>query len=307
MQRFKVLVFVLALTIAMGVMFQSFTGYEIFEKGQPLRDLYTLNSSMGGVLRSETPGQFLIAGALVYLLAAFAKRQLQWTFFHAILAAILAGGLLVGFGRGLWMSVILGWFLLFFFSKKSNFIRISALISVSALLLIVSAIFLKPDYVNAVANRFFSVGKELQGGSSFGRRIEENQYALQKFIESPVLGVGLGGRYKPPGAESLVWEDESRYIHNAYVRIATKTGLFGLLSVIFLVLIFWWRTATILKTCHRDQAIVFTAFWLVLTTTVFTAATQPNLAASNGIASIALALFLSEAQRVKDWPVRGRN
>jgi uncharacterized membrane protein len=55
------------------------------------------------------------------------------------------------------------------------------------------------------------------------------------------------------------------------------------------------RTYSISKSKHSNQSITFSAFWIIVTTTILTAATQPNLAAPNGVASIVLALFFSEA------------
>lgn len=46
----------------------------------------------------------------------------------------------------------------------------------------------------------------------------------------------------------------------------------------------------------RDPALTFTALWVLLTATVITSVTQPNLTSTGGVASVALAILLMEAQ-----------
>jgi|GEM_PF-1601785 len=298
MKRFQLLLMGLALVLAVGVMFQSFTGIAIFGRGQELRQLWSLDGGVADVLRSTTPGMFLMTGALIYLFAAYAKEQIRQPVVVALLSALLIGGVLVGFGRGLWFSLFVGVGMLAFFSRKAAYARLAITCTVGAALVIATLLLAKPEYVYAVSDRLLSVGEEIERGSSFGRRTEENHYALVRIYESPILGVGLGGRYKPDSIESRSWPDQVRYVHNAYMRVAVKTGIPGLLTAVFLVFVLLRRGWTGARQGTQNPAISFAAYWVILTTTVLTAITQPNFVAPNGVASIALAIFLIERLRV---------
>ncbi len=289
--------FILSTVIAVGMLVQSFTGYQIFEKGQEVRDLYTLGGSTRGVKRSETAGQFLMAGALVFIFSQYAFGRMNKFLVALIATPILVGGIAVGFGRGLWLSVLLSIFILGFYAKPVNYIKFAIFACVVFVLSATAVSAYKPDYVEAVIARFTSVAEEVDSGSSLGRRKEENLYALERVYDNPILGVGLGGQFKPFGRESLTWENESRYIHNSYVRIVAKLGVPGLLTAIWLVCVFWLRTYRIFRDNSVDPAIGFTCFWIIVTTTLLTAATQPNLAAQNGVATIVIALFVAERLR----------
>lgn len=290
---FVKIVFALSVIIALGMLVQSFTGYQIFEKGQEVRDLYTLGGSTKGVKRSETAGQFLMAGTLVYVFAKYAFGEPGNKLFLLCSVPILVGGIAVGFGRGLWISILFACVAMGFFSKPSRYLRFSVFFVVFGLVSGVAAWMMKPDYVEAVVARFTSVSQEVESGSSLGRRNEENYYAIDRIVNSPLIGVGLGGQYKPIGRESLTWENESRYIHNSYTRIATKMGIPGLLIAIWLVFVFWRQSFYSFKKSVSDRAVAFSCFWIIVTTTLLTAATQPNLAAQNGVATIAISLFIS--------------
>ncbi|MDD2943571.1 MAG: O-antigen ligase family protein [bacterium] len=297
--RFKVLLLILALILAAGVMVQSLSGVSIFGRGQEVRQLWSTGGGVAGVMRSTTPGMFLMTGVLIYIFAAYAKEQIKRPFLLCVFGAILSGGILVGFGRGMWLSVIIGIVMLAFFSRKAAYTKLIIVFGLVCGISFGGLLIVKPDYVSAIADRFLSVGEELERGSSFGRRKEENFYAIQKIEQSPLLGVGLGGRYKPENSETLAWPEQSRYIHNAYMKVAVKTGLPGLFAVLFFIAVTIWRTwdAARFRSGHKDPALAFAAFWVILTTMVFTSMTQPNFVASNGVASIALAIFLSEALR----------
>lgn len=296
---FLKMVFALSVIVAIGMLVQSFSGYQIFEKGQEVRDLYTLGGSTKGVKRSETAGQFLMAGALVYIFAKFSFGE-KWNILIPLLSApILVGGIAVGFGRGLWISVFLACFIFVFFSKPTRYFKFLIFFIVAGMTSGIVTWTLKPDYVEAVVSRFTSVSQEVESGSSLGRRKEENYYAIERVYESPLIGVGLGGQYKPMGRESLTWENESRYIHNSYVRIMTKLGIPGLIIGIWLVFVFWRRTFLSFKNAESERAVAFSCFWIIVTTTFLTAGTQPNLAAQNGVATIAIALFISEKVKRK--------
>ncbi|WP_220808867.1 O-antigen ligase family protein [Noviherbaspirillum aridicola] len=292
-RRFKKWLFALAVVLAAGMVLQSLTGVALFGKGR----VWSSIGVSGEVLRSTTPGMFLMAGGLIYLLAAYAHGRHRFGVWMMVFGGLAAGGTLVGFGRGLWIAVIAGVGLLALQTRGERYIRLLMVLSVGALVLGGLVAVAKPEYLIAASDRLLSVGDEVEHGASYGRRKVENAYAMAKIAQHPVLGVGLGGAYKPPEAEYANFIADTRYIHNSYVNITTKLGLPGLAALLWLVVSVLRRTWSAARDRAGDRALGFAAFWIAFATMVVTAMTQPNMAAANGVGSIALAIFLAEYAR----------
>lgn len=73
-------------------------------------------------------------------------------------------------------------------------------------------------------------------------RIQETEYAWEKIVESPLLGIGLKTEYRPEFYEG---DTLKSYIHNGYLWLWLKTGLLGLLSFL------WMLTAFIAHALRR--------------------------------------------------------
>jgi O-antigen ligase len=154
--------------------------------------------------------------------------------------------------------------------------------------------------VQVIVERLLSIGTEIQVGESYGRRKTENEYAWEHIVNSPMLGVGLGGEYKPPSAQSIAWPGETRYIHNTYVNVATKMGVPALLALVALVttmLVRGWTTIRIASSADRPIAVA--SFWTIMAAAVVTSLTQPNLISPGGAVSLAVAVFLTECVRAR--------
>lgn len=295
MRRFLVGIAVVATVTAALLMFQSFTGYSIMTKGQAIRDLYTAGDHFRGVLRSTSPASFVILAVLMFLLSSFAYESGRVRGpLLVLLSLILAGGILVGFGRGVWVSALLGVLMLAYFVRTSRYIGVVCLLMACAATGIALLSIAKPDYAVAAYDRMFSISNELNYGTSFDRRRAENIAAFGAILESPVIGVGLGSDYMPINAETTSWESGTRYIHNTYIGTLLKLGLFGFFALMWLV----WVTIARMWTAARRRSNVFpvhfAALWTVLAMMVFTAFTQPNLIAAPGVLTVCLAVFVSE-------------
>lgn len=300
LRRLKWLLLGLAVLVAAGALLESMLGMQIMSKGQQTRELWVeqTNTTVPGVYRSTSPGMFLMAGVLMYFAAAVAVRRLRRPLLALLVCGLLLGGILVGFGRALWLSVLLGVLLLALVANPARYLRLLVFLAVVAAVLGGSALALRPDYASAVATRFLSIGHEVEHGTSFNRRRLENAHALEELTRRPLTGVGLGGAYRLPDpvAGGSV---EQRYIHNAYVNVATKLGLPGLLATLALTAVLLWRAWGSVRAGVEDPALAYAAFWVVLATAVLTAPTQPNLVSPSGVASLAVAVFLVERLRLQ--------
>lgn len=296
--HFKKMLVILVLLMSFMVIFESLTGIPLSDKGQEVRALWTSGEgNFSSVNRSTTPGIFLMASVLIYLISlyVFQKNDKTYLLAYLIIGAILSLGVLVGFGRGIWLSIALMIILLGFVKPGRAYLQLIMWLIMTASILIYILFIVKPAYVDAASNRLFSISSEIKSGASLDRRFIENKYAVIKIVENPILGVGLGGQYKPAGIESLTWPDEVRYIHNAYVNVLTKLGFFGLFFIIYLVIVIFIRTYKAYHSQDHDKPIVYAAFSLFMSTIVITGFTQPNLISPGGIVSISIAIYFIES------------
>lgn len=299
LRRFLWLLLFLGLLLSCGVIFQSVTGMQILSKGQFLQ-LGTLGERHRDVLRSTTPGMFLIGALLIFLIASHAIIGLRRPWLGLLAGTVLSGGLLVGFGRGIWVSVFLGLAIVAGLSWNLRYARLMILVAVAGSLGVTVGLMVKPESVQVIVERLLSIGTEIQVGESYGRRKTENEYAWKHIVNSPMLGVGLGGEYKPPSAQSIAWPGETRYIHNTYVNVATKMGVPALLALVALVttmLVRGWTTIRIASSADRPIAVA--SFWTIMAAAVVTSLTQPNLISPGGAVSLAVAVFLTECVRAR--------
>ncbi|WP_158288830.1 O-antigen ligase family protein [Rubrivivax albus] len=307
MRRFLFGIATVAVVTAGLLMFQSFTGYSVMTKGQAIRDLYTAGDHFRGVLRSTSPASFIILAVLMFLLSSFAyapgsvRGPLLATLF-----LVLAGGILVGFGRGVWFSALLGVLLLGYFVRTSRYFGVVCFLVISAASGIALLSMVKPDYVSAAYDRVFSVGNELDYGKSFDRRRAENIAAVNAILDSPLLGVGLGKDYMPINSETTSWESGTRYIHNTYIGTLLKLGPFGLIALLWLVAVTITRLWSVTRRCSSALPIHFSALWAALAMMIFTAITQPNLLATPGVLTVCLAIFVSEWFRSRESAINER-
>jgi O-antigen ligase len=301
LNRFLRLLLILALLLAAGMLIQSVAGVRLFQ-GARVMGLTTVDETFGGIIRSTSPGEIFMHGAFVYLCAAYAMRRPIPVWLLILAGGLLAGGIIVGFTRGMWISVIIGLGLLALYSKQPRYLSLAAVLVTAGVIGVSVLSVTNPRYLDAVTERVTKIDAEIKSGSSFGRRKIEMDYAIPKIVDHPFAGVGLGGQYKPHTLEAFGWEGETRYIHTLYVALATKLGLPGLICAVWFVSFALWRSWRITRMPARDPAITFTALWTLLTATVITSVTQPNLVSTSGVATVALAIFLMETQVVREAP-----
>lgn len=296
--RFLKMIFALALLIAAAMLIQSTTGFRLTTRGQ-FAELWTVTDTVAGITRSTTPGMFVMGAALLWLLAAYAYGEIKFGFWYVSAVLLLIAGVIVGFGRGFWASIAIGFVILGFVRFSRGYAKTLIVLSVALFASSLIAVALKPELVTAVAKRVTSVSDEFERGTSVARRKIENQYAMSAFENSPIIGVGIGGRYKPFGTDSVSWEAESRYIHNTFLHAAAKFGLPGFLIVLSSILYYLSRCWNGFRYVASSKALSYSCFWVIFSAGFVTAFTQPNWMTSTGVLSISIAVFISERLRRK--------
>lgn len=131
------------------------------------------------------------------------------------------------------------------------------------------SIFQKP-FIASVAERFLSLlsaDKTMQTDSLTWREFE-NGKALDSIRKKPLLGVGLGGRYRElttfQGESMGLWTRGSqaadqvtlftRYVHNSYLSIAVKMGIPALVVILWFFIAFLICSWKIYQNSNDPQA-----------------------------------------------------
>jgi O-antigen ligase len=293
--RFMTGVLFVALVIAAAVIFQFATGKQIIANAR-VEDLLTLTTSYSDVTRSTAGGAiYFVAFGFFFVLARLFTRQMS-IFFVFPMALILAAGILVSFGRGIWFTTALAaLFMAYLLRGPRGVAQILVALSIAVMAALTMLAMFKPATIEAAYDRVISTGKEGDRNSSLGWRIEEAEFAFKKIIQSPLVGIGYGTPYKPLIRLSGKEDDIAlmRYIHNAYIGLWLKLGLGGLVAVVWLS----WGTLKrgIRESRHlaneklRSLAAALTAGFLV---PLMTSMTQPEWIAPLGIAYFALVIGL---------------
>jgi O-Antigen ligase len=170
-----------------------------------------------------------------------------------ILLIIVTAGAFVTLTRTLWVTTfIVLFFVWIFYVISTNKLTLLKLIMV---ILIISASVIFLSDVNkstgkelprkeVVESRAKSVANPLED-SSFLMRVEFTYYAVQRFIESPIVGKGLGDylRYKIFNTN----KSANYFIDNSWVYFLWKGGLIAFLLFAWLYIRFFKASYTVLK------------------------------------------------------------
>jgi O-antigen ligase len=243
--------FVMATVVATFINAQQVIGPEIsIIPGQT--QVYTadaLGQRLDGVARVSIPGAIIV---FVMLLPAFVLHATpaylkgrKWLSLIPVL--FLPPGIAFTFDRNMWIGIMLGGVAFIpisrFESRRFVSLVLTLVLLAALLTSVLNVYFPRADtIVQGLSARFDSLfaGDELVYDSSTQGRLQENQAAIPKIKEYPVLGVGPGGEYRAPD-----WNTRNtahaHFIHNAYVYLLLDLGILGFLPFVWFSLAFLIR------------------------------------------------------------------
>ncbi len=285
-------IIVIGYLFSSALVFQHVTGIDVLGSGRVMQ-LVTLDKT-SDIIRSTSPGIYFVVLSIYLLIARWLSKQLSGTL--ALLACIpLSLGVLVTFGRGVWIASAAGMIILAStFGTKAVF-RLFVLGTLLSAIIFVGLIVVKPDTGQAVADRLFSVSAEVDSGSSADWRYQENRYAIDHLVRSPLVGVGIGG-FAHPKFHPMMDDDLLRYVHNGYLYLAVKLGVFSFLVPLLLILrvLIHAKHGALISSLEHSYAkkSLFAVFFVPCITSF----TQPEWMVFTGVAFFAfvLALFFSK-------------
>jgi len=182
----------------------------------------------------------------------FAYMILSKNIVHKIIAAIfliiITTGIFVTLTRTLWVTTILIFFFTWVLYQKSKN-KLSVQKTVLYLILILLSLYMVRDIsgsatqkvtpAESVQYRTQSVTNPLED-ISFLMRVELSYYALQRFLENPIVGKGLGDYVKFKFTN--VSDEAIYYIDNSWFYFLWKGGIIGLLLFLWLYIRFFKTT-----------------------------------------------------------------
>ncbi len=298
---------IVVLLIALFQVLQSVMGWRIMTGSR----VEALDSRANfDIVRSIAGGAIYLVLFVLYLVInrLWERRLSLWLAVPTIVLLSLA--LAVQFGRGLWLAMIVGLLLsAFYFRGLRGMLKTSVLSLIALSLVFLLVMEFKPRAAEAMVNRFAGIGQEIDSGGSFAWRQFENRAAIEKILQHPFLGVGVGGEYKNHISSSSTFQNETTYIHNAYLLFPLKLGLWAAFVPVAFVLAFlvtirrYGRNA--LQDADRGLAAATLGAFVVPLITSFGA---PEWADPRGIAAMCflMTMALHVAQRAESESVQAR-
>jgi O-antigen ligase len=257
-------IFVVAVIVAGAVVGQFLLGDSVQLISGRVQDLSSEGAALSGLLRIAPPGLSTVLVSFITLICIVVVKKTRSIRFPEILSIGLMGmALLLTFLRSMWAAIIMVLSLLMVLVRGKDRQRMIrwGLVIICLIAIILLIIFINPDsraarLVGALMDRYGSltVGKTFQGqDSSLNWRMLENKYAISSISAHPLIGIGMGARYRPFDRRLTVYGDTYDYrmhIHNGYLWILLDMGILGFLAFIWLSITFLnrgfrnWRSIT---------------------------------------------------------------
>jgi len=277
--------FLLATIVAAAMVVQFFLGHTAQLLPGRVESLGTRGVSYEDITRILPPGVSILLVsfcAFLCILALGKIKSLKWLKF--LQCGLLGIALLFTFLRSYWAALIIIYFLLWYIFRANDRRRLIrwGLLTIFSAAMILLVIFSDPGsraarLAGASMDRLKTVAKSgtYQGeDDSLNWRKIENRYAFSTIASHPLIGLGMGARYRPldfridqrdPSRRSF---DFRGYIHNGHLWILLQSGLIGYLSLMWLSFVFlnrgfrFWRS--IVDDQLRGVALGFTLVYLAV-------------------------------------------
>ncbi len=204
--------------------------------------LATAGQAHEGVLRVTLPGLPLIYVMLVVSVCDLALRDGARLLPSLLRALALGAGIVLAFQRNYWLTLglVFGAAIVVIGGRPRR--RIVRAVAAGLLIVTLTATYAGGDITRyAVATRdrllWGLSSRTLIQDRSAQMRLLETRYALDSIARHPLLGIGIGGYYRPAVPEDAYWREAGGrslryYVHNAYLWIAVKTGVIGLAPLV---------------------------------------------------------------------------
>lgn len=153
-------------------------------------------------------------------------------------------GLILTQSRGNWLAFLLGAFAMFLVIDRSSKRRLVGLALVGFACFVGSGLIFFSEYVHLIfaglVDRFASLQTAATDDISLVNRFRETAAAWEHILRNPILGRGMGVPYAFFDLAHMA-TDRDAFIHNGYVSLWYRFGLWGLGLVLFIWARLAWR------------------------------------------------------------------
>ncbi len=205
--------------------------------------------NFAGVTRILPPGQSLVLVALmpafIILLSRERMDYVGWLLTMAVFVLLIA--LAFTFNRNMWIGTTASVATVFLISTRNQrrnmllFLCAFVIIGAITVPLLVSYFPKLNDVLDALYIRAASLftGEQVENSSSWQWRVMENEYALIKIKQYPLLGIGPGNDYRP--RIRLGGDRNTGYMHNTFLFILMDLGIVGFAPFVWFSALFLLR------------------------------------------------------------------
>ncbi len=213
--------------------------------------------------------------------------------------------LMLTFSRGYWIAIVLGFVLIFFLVEKSEKLRMFRYAAAFTGVASFVVVFLFSDFAkllfDAIYIRFLSVGN-IMSDPSVQNRLHESTAVIAHIASNPIVGRGLGTLFR---YQNVLLERtyEGWYVHNAYLFLWFKLGLFGLITFMAAYLLRLRQNFEAFRKQHNParRAMLLGCF-AILAVMIPLSITSPQFYARDSVLIIAICWGIASAEYSKLSP-----
>lgn len=285
--------------VVIATILQASLGQQFIASGR-VGALDTEGYNQASAIRVQMPGFQFVMLALVSTIFATLNRRMS-VFWGGLIVIPLFAAIYLNFGRALWFWTGVSMLLIFPFLTAKRAVAYAALgvlITTAAVIGLAAA---KPVVAENFVTRLLSVREEGGARSSYGWRKLENEQGLSALLKSPIVGVAIGGEYRPWMRELSLFEDHTRYLHNGYLFMALKIGVIGAASLLLALMISWLRSLSKITRNIAANSSYRLAAAATFIPSLLLSITQPEIMTPHGVVfyAVVATLLLVEGNQVK--------
>ena len=249
LQRLLIGLLILTFILLVGVLFPN-----QFEPLLPVEERVAATGAQtyADFTRVYFAGDMLLYAMIPVTLASLATIKKGGQLWRVGLLGLLLYWAFRTFFRQYWLTLFIISILLYFFFSLGERMRLLKQLmpaAIAGVLLVVGLMAVQPSKVERLAyvltDRIGSLLNDpFKREGSLQWRVIETRYALLQIGRHPILGLGLGNRYRPPmesEASTMYSGWASKYVENGYLYIAVMMGLVGLLPFLWLCAVYLLR------------------------------------------------------------------
>ncbi|MBN2469711.1 MAG: O-antigen ligase family protein [Anaerolineae bacterium] len=246
--------FGIALLVAIVMMAQFMLGEDLPLLPGRVEVLNTEGESFSGITRILPPGQGLVLiGGITMLVVMVFEGFRRHSLWRMLQVGLLLVAVIMTFNRNFWVALVLALMLIVWLTRgrareRSRLFQWAA-IGLALIIVFLIVIALVPDMpfadlAYAAFDRFaslFEADTFQSRDSSFRWRDTEYHYALPQILNHPLLGLGMGARYRPLTSLDHNAFDGRAYMHNGHLWVMVKIGMLGFGALAITAGLYLWR------------------------------------------------------------------